>query len=631
MRYIYFFLVLIAIVGSGVSADDSDSRDDSIEMQDAWETIESHASLLDGGKSSGSVETAKRTITRHRGRDNVGSKCDKNTHYYSIDGVCNNLRHPLWGSASIPLIRELPNAYQDGKGQPRIYHNGTTDPLPGARRLSTECLPSLVAETSRDLDAKHSQIFMQFGQFFSHDLVSTSTMGGTGCCGRLDANGFHTDTMNGGPCYPIPIPQNDRHFKSCMSFLRSVSEKDSDGVSQQKNSATSFVDLSAVYGSTKHVSDSIRSFQKGKLRVDRLNMLPQDNVHKCNLPTSNVHLTGCPNAGDHRVNVWPGLTSMHLVFHREHNRLADKLAAVHPNWTDEKLFQEARRISIAQVQDLVYQEYLPRVLGKEMYERFGFHQPAKYKPLLNPTLTNSFATAAYRFGHTQINNAFRIGSGGSSVFLKDTYFKPQFYCDKGFQSYTQIMQNLLADEAEKVDLKFPEGVTDFLFFSGDASGHSTDLPARNIQRGRDHGLPSYGRYRELALNFFNDSKYDGSDVEWPACISALYKSVRDVDLFLGAISERSVPGGVVGPTFAYLIGHQFQLLREGDRFFYDLQNSAAAFSKTQVDSIKRTSFAGIICRNAGLSRVQPEAFRMPGIKNPMKNCTDIPDVDFQLF
>lgn len=44
--------------------------------------------------------------------------------------------------------------------------------------------------------------------------------------------------------------------------------------------------------------------------------------------------------------------------------------------------------------------------------------------------------------------------------------------------------------------------------------------------------------------------------------------VDDIDLFVGAMSEDPVHGGVLGETFACLVGKQFQYLKSGDRFFF---------------------------------------------------------------
>lgn len=68
--------------------------------------------------------------------------------------------------------------------------------------------------------------------------------------------------------------------------------------------------------------------------------------------------------GDIRANQNPQLTTLQVILLREHNRIADALAQLNPHWNDETIFQEARRIHIAQIQHINYYEYLPILLGK---------------------------------------------------------------------------------------------------------------------------------------------------------------------------------------------------------------------------------------------------------------------------
>lgn len=75
--------------------------------------------------------------------------------------------------------------------------------------------------------------------------------------------------------------------------------------------------------------------------------------------------------GEIRVNEQLVLTCMHTMLAREHNRLAGKLATINPHWDDETLFQEARRINVAIIQHITYNEFLPILLGKEVMEKFG--------------------------------------------------------------------------------------------------------------------------------------------------------------------------------------------------------------------------------------------------------------------
>lgn len=123
-----------------------------------------------------------------------------------------------------------------------------------------------------------------------------------------------------------------------------------------------------------------------------------------------------------------------------------------------------------------------------------------------------------------------------------------------------------------------------------------DLAAINIQRGRDHGLPSYTAWREpCGLSPINDWN-DMISVVGPGSaerIRKAYKHVDDIDLFVGGIAERPVLGGLVGPTFACIIAQQFSNLRKGDRFWYENPEFESSFTPFQLQSIRRTTLAQV--------------------------------------
>ncbi|XP_052067210.1 peroxidase-like protein [Mytilus californianus] len=117
-------------------------------------------------------------------------------------------------------------------------------------------------------------------------------------------------------------------------------------------------------------------------------------------------------------------------------------------------------------------------------------------------------------------------------------------------------------------------------------GNGFDLSALNIQRGRDHGLPSYNKFRKFcglqpALTFgYNAIGLRDMSYESAGALQRMYRHPDDIDLFSGGLSETPVQGGLVGPTFGCLIALQFEYYRNGDRFFYE-----NAFSKTGFTSV----------------------------------------------
>ena len=194
-----------------------------------------------------------------------------------------------------------------------------------------------------------------------------------------------------------------------------------------------------------------------------------------------------------------GLTSMHTLMAREHNRVADRLASLNPHWDDERLYQEARRIVIAEWQHIVFYEYLPEILGPIGMSMLGHYYG--YSESVDPSISNVFATAAFRFGHSQILPLFeRLDKNYQrSVFgpliLKEAFFVPSKIINEG--GIDPVLRGLLKSPSKlrSADSAINSDLTEALF--AQANEIALDLGALNIQRGRDHGLPPYTAWREF--------------------------------------------------------------------------------------------------------------------------------------
>lgn len=61
-------------------------------------------------------------------------------------------------------------------------------------------------------------------------------------------------------------------------------------------------------------------------------------------------------------------------------------------------------------------------------------------------------------------------------------------------------------------------------------------------------------------------------------LASVYHSVNDIDLFIGGLVERHLPGSMLGPVFSCIIADQFARSKEGDRFFYEHGGQPNSFS-----------------------------------------------------
>ena len=559
--------------------------------------------------------------------------------YRSVDGSCNNLQNTGWGQAFTAYNRFLVPEYGDGFETPRTTgSSGQT--LPSARLVSFTVGPEANANSQR-----LSNMAMQWGQFLDHDLTSAATTRSQDgksiqCCGpEFDQN----PSLLHPECFAIDIPANDPFYaqeqRTCMSFVRSASAPRpgcSFGPREQLNQLSAYIDGGMIYGKSDETLNGLRLFRNGLLKtsqVDGQQFLPQSNSN-CGIPSERRQK--CFFAGDGRSNVQANLVVLHALFVRHHNNVAQQLQQLNPQWDDETVFQEARRIVGAQIQHVTYNEFLPIVIGNSEMDRMGLRLSESYSnsydASVDAQIISSFATAAYRM-HTMIPKtidfADQSGSTVGSIDLSETYNNPSVLYES--RSFERLTNGLTSQSSGDFDQFHTDQISNHLFRPfGSSSG--LDLVAINIQRGRDHGLPGYNKFRSsCGLLPFTAWSQMSNEMRPGAAekIQSLYASPDDVDLYIAGVSENPVADGIVGPTFSCILSEQFRRLKNGDRFWYENSGFRHSFTPQQLSELKKTSLASILCESGpSITQVQPFVLLKPDNSgNSRLRCEDIPRPD----
>ena len=576
--------------------------------------------------------------------------------YRTINGTCNNLYRPNLAAAGAEFRRLIPPHYEDGLQKPRgtlqrldmgLLGEGPFDPPnPSAREASRNTLLNRTID-----DPIHSHMIMQWGQFLDHDLDLAPEQSEEEC--PLESCEVTEE------CSPIAVVQNpdgDPIFggQECLFFPRSIpscdARKGEFPPREQFNALTPFIDASNVYGSTDEVARALREFKGGRLLVGpphepgagpALPLLPTAQA------VSPVFLTLCPPpntqcyvAGDIRANEHIALVIMHTIWLREHNRIVAELARLDSTLTDEELYQTARKIIGGVMQKIVFEDYLPEVLGSATVRRLILRGVRGFLPGVDPRIPNSYATAAFRYGHSLIRPVFaRLGRGYRPIAegplpLGDSFFNPVQYNTSG--GTDPILRGLLTENARRSDEFLNPVLTNALFRTPEDLGR--DLGALNINRGRDHGLAPYPVWREFCIKYYKDQFDIDVFPEFRSELTELhlirtYGSLESVDIFPGGMAEAPFTldgdSSLLGPTFTCIFIINYRALARGDRFFY---LGDAAFTAAQRAEVQKGSLSRVICDNSdGIQSIQANAFNVPSVSNPRAACSSLPAINLKAF
>ena len=510
-----------------------------------------------------------------------------NFYYFrTISGIYNDLTNPTEGSAPSPLLRQQMEA---------SYASG--DSLierANARMISNRlCHQEVSIPNSYML----STMVYNFLQFIDHDIVAT---------------------QGGGDEANILVPTGDAYFDpdstgvAVIPFRRTV-HIDSISPRTHLNHITAWIDGSVVYGSDDERARWLRSGICGKLKVSAS---PFGDLLPCNTITGHcgdsldldapemdhdTDMSGNPRevfvAGDIRANEQPGLTALHTLFVREHNRICDELIASGQCF-DEKNYQFARKRVSALIQSILYNELLP-ILGIDIVSD-------TYESSLSPDVFNTFATAAYRLGHSMVTDNLMIhdtecGQPLDTLSLSEVFFHPSYIQANGISG---LLSGMKRQRQQEIDTRVVSSIRNFLFGQPGAGG--LDLAAVNIQRGRDHGVPDFNTVREIfGMDVYENIAQISSDLSVATALTETYLDIDNIDAWIGMVAEDHAPGSPFGPTIKNILTTQFSNMKHADRFFYTRDY---LLTNSEKEEISKTRLADVIKRNTDI-QVFTNAFK----------------------
>ncbi|VDM57623.1 unnamed protein product [Angiostrongylus costaricensis] len=477
--------------------------------------------------------------------------------FQRYDGWYNNLANRDWGSAGSRLHRDSPSNYEDG-----VYMMNLS--LPSARVLS-----ELVFK----------------GQVVAYEIMASTQ---TSCPLEI----MKIPVPPGDPVYDINGTGTD------IPFTRAKYDKQSgqgfNSPREQVNERTSWIDGSFVYSVMEAWVATMRSFENGTLKEGNQKRYPPLNnphIPLNNPPPPQIHRLLNPDRlfllGDSRVNENPGLLSFGIILYRWHNILAQKIQKENPSWTDEELFQAARRWLIATLQKIIFYDFLPALINEEVKPY------TKYMPHVPPGISHAFAAAAFRFPHSIVPPA---------MILRKNVNACEWNAQDIVQEYTvdEIILGMASQVSEADDIIVVEDLRDYIF--GPMHFTRLDVVASSIMRGRDNGLPSYNmlrkafNLREKTWETINPKLYQ-TNKEMFDKLEALYGDIDYLDAYVGGMLE--VNNGP-GELFKAIIKDQFERLRDSDRFWFENRQNDL-FTDEEIKKIHKTTLRDIIRETTEIS------------------------------
>jgi peroxidase len=586
--------------------------------------------------------------------------CDQYQKYSRPDQICNNIQYPTWG-AWLDIGERITNIwnYELGIWQPQFYnvwpgYDGTIAPLIDAKVLA-DALDNNNYGQCYNLDV--TMLHAYWTQYITHDIIKSAPYTVTAyngqqvkpeCCQTPDNCLHHAcaplkgQTVNGYNSYPW-----------CQEFSYNLPGIDycTPLPKDPTNLQTSYIDSSQLYGASCYDAAKVRSFRKGKLRVNKGQyglyaknvLLPEDplpDTDECDTSYPDASLK-CLLSGDRRNNQHPGLLVLHTLMLRLHNRISSSCAKwleryyLSDDVLDEICYQETRRTIQALSQNIFYRDHLPVELGPYLTSNpnygLGLDYVLPYDPAAHASVWPEYTYIGGRL-HTVISHWSQMKDDTKvqmGLQEPDSWYGIYDFFHKAYgalyskHKLNELVSNSIYDPEQCYDTDF---VPELRNLNPQYGGAGADMFWINIMRGREFGSPWYSQLREFCgLGYLDDwSQLQG--VWNQNCLNTLpglLYHVKNVEGYVGLICENPLPGAIVGPTAACILQRQYYNLREGDRFFFDRNG----WTYDQLAVIKKFNLGKIICITTNLDYVTENVFRTPNpYSNKYQSCNAYDDI-----
>lgn len=318
--------------------------------------------------------------------------------------------------------------------------------------------------------------------------------------------------------------------------------------------------------------------------------------------------------GDERSNQTVSLLVHHTIWHQNHNWHVDQLRNQNPQWSEEQLYQAARALNEAEYQNVVYNEYLPMLIGEGRLSQYsGFDRS------VDNSIINEWTTVAFRFGHDQASDEqLKITNDGEVEFFSITDVSRLGNAGTTFRTIEELgdwTRGQLTQLSQEIDGRVSPQLRNNLFAVPNPNGPDQflrfNLPLLDIHRGRDHGVSDYNQLRAgLGLSTYSSFEQfaaeNGLGHDRLEQLKSVYRDISELDSIVGGLLEAKVPGSQLGETFTLLNVMQFERTRDGDEFFF---LNRFKDSPEIIEQVKNTSMNNILNRLGIISHDHGNAFQ----------------------